>query len=543
MPDSTINGLTALTGAEVDQTADQFPIWDNSAATTKKITRTQLFSGPVTGDIGSAIRAAASDYAGVAFDGATSNSRVMATLTNQSIGTTDFSAWIRVRVPAATSVNQGVIGFTSSSISLNVSNAFFGYINSSGALAVIKYGATTSDNRIANVSNFTTNYLGQIVDIVITRSGSTLKIYINGVDTTYTEATGGTPPTWDSTVASDYLWVGQSNSPTGILNSSVYRAVYFNRSLSSDDVLDLIEHGVNPADQWGTQTQLINTTTFNGGFETAGAGGADAFANWIEYNAGTSTITRDTTDYSPDLGSTASAKMNGTDATAVGSLYNNGVSAFTAGKRYRIRAAHKRSAAATISWKTATGNAALTSFSVTTSWANYSGEFVMPANDFVKIDFGGASTLWVDNVIYDRIGAIVDLDFTVGIGYQATGRSTNNLHGTLLGTVGWTMPKKKAVLYATTSTATGQQLLGTVAIPTSAYIEAIIVNSDNSGTPTTTLSIGTAASGTSIVNAASISSGRNVLTLAGRFSSNGQLWGTANGTSNLEYTILYTDAA
>jgi len=45
MADSTINGLTALTGANVDNTADQLAIWDNSATTTKKITRQQLMIG------------------------------------------------------------------------------------------------------------------------------------------------------------------------------------------------------------------------------------------------------------------------------------------------------------------------------------------------------------------------------------------------------------------------------------------------------------------------------------------------------------------
>ena len=45
MADSTINGLTALTGANVDNTADQFAIWDNSDSTTKKITRTELLTG------------------------------------------------------------------------------------------------------------------------------------------------------------------------------------------------------------------------------------------------------------------------------------------------------------------------------------------------------------------------------------------------------------------------------------------------------------------------------------------------------------------
>jgi len=56
MPDSTINGLAALSGANVDNSADQFPIWDNSASTTKKISRAELMNGlPVTywGTLGS----------------------------------------------------------------------------------------------------------------------------------------------------------------------------------------------------------------------------------------------------------------------------------------------------------------------------------------------------------------------------------------------------------------------------------------------------------------------------------------------------------
>lgn len=42
MADSTINGLTAINGSDVDQSADQIPIWDNSAVTTKKISMTQV---------------------------------------------------------------------------------------------------------------------------------------------------------------------------------------------------------------------------------------------------------------------------------------------------------------------------------------------------------------------------------------------------------------------------------------------------------------------------------------------------------------------
>ena len=80
MPDSTINGLTALTGANVDNIADQFPIWQNSASTTKKITRAELLTGiplgtaaapaiSFTGDSNTGIYSPAADTLGLVTGG------------------------------------------------------------------------------------------------------------------------------------------------------------------------------------------------------------------------------------------------------------------------------------------------------------------------------------------------------------------------------------------------------------------------------------------------------------------------------------------
>jgi hypothetical protein len=491
------------------------------------------------GELASSIRAAASDYAGVAFDGATTATRIASGC--QTIGTGDFSLWSRFRVPTSFSTSPGVIWLSDVNSATYRPNAIGVYLDPSGSglLRVFRYGTNNAtDNRIATVSNFLTNFSGQVVDIVVTRAGNTLKIFINGTDTTYTEQSAGAAPAWGQTVVSDFVFVGALNS-SSIFNSTIYRAVVFNRALSVADIADLIANGINPADQWGTQTALFNTTTLNGGFETAGAGGADVFANWAEYTAGTATLTRDTTDYSPDLGSTASAKYVGTDGAAVFSLWNASAGNLIAGKRYRISAAHKRSANANVAWKTIAGNVNVATFAVTTSWANYSGEFVMPANENIKIDGNGAISLWVDNVSLERIGAIVDLDFTVGAGFQATDRSANNLHGTMFGGVSFTMPKRIAVLYGTTNTNGNQQVLGTVAIPTNAIIEDIVVNS----TGTATVSVGNASAGTQIVNGASVVAGRQKLTLATPFSTTGNLWVNSNSTATLQFTILYTIAS
>lgn len=496
------------------------------------------------GELASSIRGAASDYAGVAFDGATSSTRVVSG--SQAIGTGPFSVWSRFKVPASVpasgnGTNPGIWGLSDSNNATYRDNAVVSYLDSSNGLNLFRYGANkATDFRLARISNFVNTYAGQVVDIVITRSENTLKIYINGTDTDYTETTGGTPPAWGNTIVSDFLIVGAQSS-VNVFGSSIYRSVLFNRALSAADVVDLIELGVDPADQWGTQTQIVNTTTLNGGFETAGAGGADVFANWVEYTTGTATITRDTVDYSPDLGSTASAKYVGTDGTAVFSLYNSSAGNLLAGKRYRISSAHKRSANANIAWRTTDGNVALVTFAVTTSWANYVGEFVMPTNDSVKIDGSGANSLWIDNVILERIGAIVDLDFTAGIGYQALDRSTNKLDGTLFGGVSWAGAGFSGTVRGTLTTNAGQQLNGTLAIPTDAHIDYVVVENVSAGSGRT-FSLGTASGTlTNIINAQPLGANgtRTTFDPADGFSSTGNLWAAWSAAGTVKVTVAY----
>ena len=153
--------------------------------------------------------------------------------------------------------------------------------------------------------------------------------------------------------------------------------------------------------------------------------------------------------------------------------------------------------------------------------------------------FVAGKNVYFKNIVATRIGAIVDLDFTVGTGYQATDRSTNALHGTLFNGVEFTQPRRMAVLYATTNTNGNQQMLGTLAIPTNAIIEDVVVNSSGSAT----VSIGNASAGTQIVNGASVVSGRQKLTIATPFSTTGNLWVASSAAVTLQFTIFYTIAA
>ena len=422
---ATFNGNTTLGDAQSD-----------TATVNGQLTAYQ-------GQLPSAIRAAASDYAAVTFDGATASSRI--TSACQAIGTGDFSLWSRFRVPTATPSNQPVIiALSDSSSSAGTDSAYASF--ESADLRFTKFGASSSDARRATISGFVTAYAGQVVDIVVTRTGTTLKIYINGTDTAYTETTAGTPPAWSSSVNSSFVLVGARSSTT-IFSGRIYRSVVFNRALSASDVTELITVGVNPADQWGTQTGQTSGT-------------------------------------------------------------------LVASKRYRI-----------------------TTYVSADSFTN-----VGAASNATGVEFlatGTTPTTWTNASTLNRIGSLVDLDYTVGTGYQATDRSTNALHGTLFNGVEFTFPKRMAVLYATTNTSGNQQMLASTAIPTNAVIEDIFVNS----TGTVTVSVGNASAGTQIVNAASVVSGRQKLTLATPFSTTGNLWVNASSTATLQFTVIYTIAS
>lgn len=511
------------------------------------VTATGSFTS-YTGQTPSAIRAAASDYAAAAFDGATASTRITSTLTGQNIGTGDFSVWARFRVPATAGGGRGIIQLSSPAAPLTSANGFDLYIRSGGSIAARINSATASDFRLSDGGNIITTYAGQVIDVVFTRTGSTVAMYINGTSVALTDTTGGTPPAWSGSITSTYCHTGAFDSTLSFFGR-IYRSVVFNRALSASDVTELITTGVNTADQWGTQTQVIgfNPAVLNGGFET---NLLNASGTWATSANGTSTATIDTSGSFSRTGTNAGKMtLDGSSSFVTFQANNGSTLLLTVNKRYRISIwARKGGASGNCGFNignningTAYGTSGLT---LTTSYANTIVE-VIAADRALQISrlatSAAGSEIYLDDIEVTPIGAIVDLDFTVGAGYQATDRSTNNLHGTLFNGVEFTVPRRMAVLYATTSTAAPQQMLGaTLAIPTNAIIEDIIVNS--TGTATVTIRDATP-SGSIIVNGASVVSGRQKLTIAQPFSSTGNLWVSSSTTAVLQFTILYTVAA
>jgi len=533
-----VTGASTFTGAVVCNGAVTL-----GDAVGDAITATGSFTS-YNGQVPSAIRAAASDYAAVNFDGATALTRI--TSGCQSIGTGDFSIWVRARIPTTNpgaSFMYAAIGNSSAS-GFDSTGSFIIDQGTTGAINVYGYVAGVFTLAMT-VSGVVANYGGQIVDIVLTRVTSggttTATLYINGASVaTSTAAVVAT------SVTSNFFHVGAQGS--GQCNTRIYRSVVFNRALSATDVTELITLGVNPADQWGTQTQVVgyNPAVLNGGFET---NSLNAAGTWATAVSGTSTATIDTSGSFSRTGTNAGKLTLDGSASYTSFLASNGSTTLLAlAKRYRISIWARKGAASGAcgiqfgpsAAGSIYGNSGLT---LATTYSNTLVEVVTSVDGGLTIGrYSGSAALseiYVDDVEVTRIGAIVDLDFTVGTGYQATDRSTNALHGTLFNGVEFTQPKQVAVLYATTNTNGNQQMLGTLAIPTNAVIEDIIVNSTGSAT----VSVGNASAGTQIVNGASVVAGRQKLTLATPFSTTGNLWVNSSTTDTLQFTILYTVAA
>ena len=309
--------------------------------------------------------------------------------------------------------------------------------------------------------------------------------------------------------------------------------------MSASDVTELITIGVNPADQWGTQV-----ATYNSDFSTASLDGFVGSACTLTSNV----------DAIGGQNDNLQAVIDGT--TGVHLFYRS--STLVRAKTSRITADFYRPASNTIvtgvqSQHYNQASTASTTQLVANTWTSVSIEvrdlgaagsnsaiawYMCNSANSTTLAGNSADVVYVRNIQVTRIGAIVDLDFTVGTGYQTYDRSTNNLHGTMFGGVEFMMPRRAAVLYAMTNTSGNQQMLATTAIPTNAIIEDIIVNSTGS----CTVSVGNVSGGTQIVNAAAVVAGRQKLTIATPFSSTGNLWVNSSTTATLQFTIAYTIA-
>jgi hypothetical protein len=379
---------------------------------------------------------------------------------SQVIGTSPFSVWTRVRMGPSGS-NRGLWSIVATSNG-GGGGSFEAYISSSDQFNILFRDPTSS--AIGDATRYrvpklvTDTWIGKVVDLVIVRNGATVSLFVDGESVALTEDNAGINgyTHFGSSVNGTFFHVGIFSGHSQNLNwgGNIFRAALFNRALSAADVQSLIVNGVAPEDQWGSQANLvtgaaINSTTPDRQFATFTATGTDAF-----------TATYDSTNGSNRAGFLVSSPI--------------------VGKRYRFRGRINTGGVTCSIWafRSGTGldgNTGLALGGINTASLNpFSWEFVNNLTEpTVRIGVqsnaaGRSGTVTVDQVTFERIGAVIDLDLSIGFGSTFPDRSTNNLDGAGFGDIVHLLPVKRRyantfaqTLSGTASTFTVTHNLGT----------------------------------------------------------------------------------
>lgn len=188
---------------------------------------------------------------GLTFDSGISGSYASGTM--QTIGTSPYTIHAKVRFPNSIPAAATALFSVGSSVGTASFPGFAIYLSSNGNLYPVMYGSTISDRIIATIppQRILENYLGKVVDLTFTRSGSAFKVYINGGEYPYVQETTGTAPSWADSLPSTKwnLGAGVGNPWGGHIHE--FRVANF--ALSASEVMAL-GNGPSPAQMWGSMT-------------------------------------------------------------------------------------------------------------------------------------------------------------------------------------------------------------------------------------------------------------------------------------------------
>lgn len=448
---------------------------------------------------------------GVVLDGA-SGARIFGALTNQNIGPDSFALVLGYQVaPAIHSNSRGVVYIGSNSVTSNTATTFMVEVKTAGEMVVLLTGSTTSDWRKLTFNGFVPAFAGKDVQLAFIRDAAagTMTVMVNGAALTGgVETTAGTPPAWSGSITSSFLVLG-NNAGSEVHQGRFTFASLYNFAITSADVQEIYEAGgaVPYRYQFGSQIDLINSATLNGGFESLGAGGGDTFATWTEAPSGSSTITDDT------------STMNAGAHAAI--LTNNGGTAqvyqnigLKLGKAYQVSAFAKTSNGGTLRlWVGGSGSGGFTTQALTGTWTKYTFVQVNPAagNAFFYIQNDTASSaITVDDVRVNQVGAVLHLPFNDQLGLQARDASTNALHAerTSTGTA-WTDPRqsgRQTLTYTFAHSAISSTAATTTAfvLPPNTVLREVQLNRTAAFDGGTMLDVGISGTPTKFVNATSV---------------------------------------
>lgn len=389
---------------------------------------------------------------GLIFDG-TANKYVQVAAF-PTIGTNDFSIRLMFRVPATNPSATVSLFAAGNSTTSHATGGIWAYINTAGYFKFILQGATPDVNVARWYFPLVAAKAGKAVDVVITRTGTTIVMYLNGVAQTLVNDDTASPPTWDSAIVSSYLYIGNDAlSSTQTYTSGAYRVQLFNLTLTQAEVVEIMMVGVPQRMKWPAGwTPLIGTGVNNGDFTSFTL---NAPTGWA-----TNLLT--TSDLGPGVRMTANASYVDNFNSRLASPFTGRIS-----RTYRVTTVAKQTTGPGNLMGSFTQTTSVDSFthtltsSYTTNTATVSTVGTPAALSF-RISGGTASVSVVDllSVKVEELGCVYDADLQVGCGYQIPDRSANKLYG--YGTTnGWQhkLPTYKGRVVKTGVLASGTTML------------------------------------------------------------------------------------
>ena len=339
-------------------------------------------ANPTQGEITSSLTGSTGDGAGLNFDGAAGS----VAFTPVDLGT-DFSFEFVIKQDSNT--DAYIVDFSGGGINR--------FIIGRNGNELQMYSSTSWDTfGVAPLDD------GKVHHLVITVSDTlNATLYDNGnqIATLSLNANYGLDAATSATFGSRF------NAASSFFNGTIYRARFWNRTLSSAEVQTAFERAdVDFADQYGSQTsKILNGTAWTG------ASGSTPPNSWTAGNAATYTI-----DSSSGSGSEPALKIQRSTASNP-YIYQT----FTAvvGKKYRLTYRAKNVDATHVRvfvGSTAAGNEYGVTNTTATSWTDVEETFTATTTTFsVAVQVGtstGTQSGYIDSLTVEQVGVVTDLD-------------------------------------------------------------------------------------------------------------------------------------
>lgn len=464
---------------------------------------------------------------GLAFDGS-ANAKFYLALTNQAIGSDDFSLSFAWKVPSAPNNYAPLIGLGPNNSPFYTGSAFLVQYDNSGALYFRLFNSSDSSTHCTKglPGGTISAYIGKWAHVTFVRASTGFTAYLNGVAQTLTDySSGAVSP--NSPVASTYLSLGQSaNGGTAVPPALVASLSLYNLALSASDVQEIFELGgsIPQRFQWGSQTLALSETW------SSGANGWTALGP-ASFGGGVANI-----------------------AGAGSSIYKASViPGFSRGKTIRVRFDY-------VTNTLGTGTLLLQSYANTPSpmasdqpitGLSGSGTFDKTFTADTTYVNDGSAAGWqityatggwqgtITNLKINWVGAVVHLPLDEGAGYQLRDASSNKLDAAMTTSgISHVIAQRYAAIRTTLVFAgsSNQQLLGQAAVDTSRRWHIASVGGTSSAP--VNLSLGNASGGAQYISAQAIPAGDfDIGTFASHLVSGANLWVNSSGAATITLIV------